>query len=29
MRRTALHELMVERAAQAGVRMMWAHRLPG
>jgi flavin-dependent dehydrogenase len=29
MRRTALHELMVERAAQAGVRMMWGASVTG
>jgi len=29
MRRTALHELMVERAAQAGVRMMWGASVSG
>jgi len=29
MRRTALHELMVERAAQAGVRMMWGASVAG
>ena len=28
MRRTALHALMVDRAAQAGVRMMWGARSP-
>jgi flavin-dependent dehydrogenase len=29
MRRTALHELMVERAAQAGVRMLWRADVSG
>ena len=29
MRRTALHELMVEHAAQAGVRMMWGTSVTG
>jgi flavin-dependent dehydrogenase len=29
MRRTALHELMVERAAQAGVRTMWGASVAG
>jgi menaquinone-9 beta-reductase len=29
MRRTALHELMVERAAEAGVRLMWGASVTG
>jgi menaquinone-9 beta-reductase len=29
MRRTALHELMVERAAEAGVRLMWGTSVTG
>jgi flavin-dependent dehydrogenase len=29
MRRTELHRLMVDRAAQAGVRMMWGARIAG
>ena len=29
LRRTALHRLMVDRAAEAGVRMCWGARVTG